>query len=568
MQWLNEPAGWQRTNDVLRVTVDPGTDFWRATGYGYVHDNGHVYGEVLPGDLDVSVRLRGTFAHQYDQAGLMLRADERTWLKTGVEYFEGRPRLSTVLTLGWSSWMVADLPAALDEITLRMSRRGEAVEIRYAAGDGPAELAALVFMPPDREMLAGIMCAAPEGSGFIVSFYDLRVAGRDWGGPAAGQPQADTAPAWDGQPEGDTAIDWNGHPGADAAPAWGGQPGSDPGHSWGEMSGGGSGDWREPRPRTAAGWFDGPAEGMPAEGMPAEGMPAEGMPAEGMPAEWADERPAGVPAERAGERPDWAGDQLAGPPSQDGSPGHGQATGWTDERSGGAVLDWAQPLASDAVSDWDRLSGSLAAARGAGPADEQPQTGGKKRRGGEPGSKRRSGGEPGGGEPGGSGLSSGGLSGSGLSGSEPASKRRRGGEPGGGEPGSAEAGSERRGGAPGSKESGGREPGSKEPGGGGPGSKEPGGREPGSKEPGGGGPGSKEPGGGGPAAGQARSLPDDRTDPVLPAATEDRPAPATRKRGTPKLPGARLSGAAGSSEPADAADEWISLLTAEDPVEE
>ena len=182
MQWLNEPAGWQRTNDVLRVSVDPGTDFWRATGYGYIHDNGHVYGEVLPGDLDVSVRLRGTFAHQYDQAGVMLRADEQTWLKTGVEFFEGRPRLSTVLTLGWSSWMVADLPADLEEITLRMSRRGEAVEIRYAAGEGPAELAALVFLPPDRHVLAGIMCAAPEGSGFIVSFHDLRIAGREWAG--------------------------------------------------------------------------------------------------------------------------------------------------------------------------------------------------------------------------------------------------------------------------------------------------------------------------------------------------------------------------------------------------
>ena len=25
MQWLNEPASWQRTGDVLRVSVDPGT---------------------------------------------------------------------------------------------------------------------------------------------------------------------------------------------------------------------------------------------------------------------------------------------------------------------------------------------------------------------------------------------------------------------------------------------------------------------------------------------------------------------------------------------------------------
>ena len=51
----------------------------------------------------------------------MLRADERTWLKTGVEFFEGRARLSTVLTLGRSSWMVTDLPAGTDEIVLRVS---------------------------------------------------------------------------------------------------------------------------------------------------------------------------------------------------------------------------------------------------------------------------------------------------------------------------------------------------------------------------------------------------------------------------------------------------------------
>jgi uncharacterized protein len=431
MQWLNEPAGWQRTNDVLRVTVDPGTDFWRATGYGYIHDNGHVYGEVLPGDLDVSVRLRGTFAHQYDQAGLMLRADERTWLKTGVEFFEGRPRLSTVLTLGWSSWMVADLPADLDEITLRMSRRGEAVEIRYAAGEEPAELAALVFMPPDREMLAGIMCAAPEGSGFIVSFYDLRVAGRDWGaGPAA----AEAAAGWDGEPEGS------------AAPAWDGQPEAGPDHAWGEPSGGGSADWREPRPRSASGWPDCPPEGRPAE--------------------------------------------------------------WADERSGDPVLDWAQPQASDAVADWDRLSGSLAAARGTDPVDKQPQPGRKKRPGGEPGSKRPGGSQPGSNGPAGTGTGSQGE-GSEPVGQEPAGEESAGGEPGG-----------------------------------------------------------KRPGGSGQAAAPALSLPDDQTDPVLPAATEDKLVPAARKRGTPKPPGARIPGGAGSAEPVDAADEWISLLTAADPGDE
>ena len=194
MEWLNEPSSWQRTGDVLTVSVDPSTDFWRETGYGYIRDSGHVYGEVLAGDLDVSVRLRCVLEAQYDQAGVMLRADEQTWLKTGVEFFEGRPRLSTVLTLGRSSWMVTDLPGGSDEILLRVSRRGDAVEVRYLIGDGPAELAALAFLPPGREVLAGVMSAAPEGPGFRVTFHDLRITERDWSAAPAGE-DAGTRPA-------------------------------------------------------------------------------------------------------------------------------------------------------------------------------------------------------------------------------------------------------------------------------------------------------------------------------------------------------------------------------------
>jgi uncharacterized protein len=175
MQWHNEPASWQRTAGVLHVDADPGTDFWRVTGYGYTRDNGHLYGQVAPGDVHVAAVVRGGFRGQYDQAGLMLRADERVWLKYGVEYYNGRPRLSTVVTVGYSSWMMADLPEDAAAVGLSLSRRGEAVEIRYEAAGRAPELAALVYLPPDREMLAGVMCAAPESEGFTVSFHDLRV---------------------------------------------------------------------------------------------------------------------------------------------------------------------------------------------------------------------------------------------------------------------------------------------------------------------------------------------------------------------------------------------------------
>jgi uncharacterized protein len=417
MQWLNEPASWQRTGDVLRVNVDPGTDFWRTTGYGYVHDNGHVYGELLPGDLDVSVRVRGAFASQYDQAGIMLRADEETWLKTGLEFFEGRPRLSTVLTAGWSSWMVADLPPGTDEVTLRVSRRGDAVEVRYAAGDGAAELAALVYMPPDREMLAGIVCAAPEGNGFSVAFHDLRIVGREWGGqgadgadwasgsavPPTGWAQ-EQAPApgagWAGEAEG-----WRDEQADAGVTGWAG-----------DNPGGGTASWAEDKPGDGApSWAGDKADDGPAPwtgDKPGDGTPSwAGDKADDGPAPWAmGKADAGV-AGRAGDKPseavaDWAGDKAddgvapwareradepvsgrAGdkpddrpaPSWEQETPG-GLPAGWGDELPGNESVDWAKPLASEPAADWDRLSLSVSGswnAFAAGepakePAEEQP----------------------------------------------------------------------------------------------------------------------------------------------------------------------------------------------------
>lgn len=176
MQWLNEPAQWAEEPGVLTVTADAGTDFWRTTSYGYVRDSGHLYGRALAGDFDLSMRLRAAYAAQYDQAGAMIRVDERHWLKTGVEYFDGRMRFSTVVTNDHSSWAVADLPAGTGELGLLLARRGDAVEVRYAVDGGETELAALVYLPV-AEALAGAMCAAPEGGGFQATFLDLMITG-------------------------------------------------------------------------------------------------------------------------------------------------------------------------------------------------------------------------------------------------------------------------------------------------------------------------------------------------------------------------------------------------------
>src|SRR5215472_758202 len=347
MQWLNEPSSWQRTGDEITVNVDPGTDFWRETGYGYIRDSGHVYGEVLAGDLDVSVRIRGVLTAQYDQAGVMLRADEQTWLKTGIEFFEGRARLSTVLTLGRSSWMVTDLPAGSDDILLRVSRRGDAVEVRYLVGEGRAELAALVYMPPDAQVLAGVMAAAPEGPGFRISFHDLHVTERDW-----------SAEAGDDVAAGDWAGEnaWAGDGGGGAWPLDEGPLGEAGADAWSGENGAPSSErssWEGQEPEPA--WDS----GQPESGQPESGRP-EG------------DRPGWASGAASGDHPSWPSgttplvneaDWLASIPEED-------DPDWPKKLAMEDDPDWPKKLAMEDDPSWATEIGA------AEPAAAEPKDGG------------------------------------------------------------------------------------------------------------------------------------------------------------------------------------------------
>ena len=100
--WLNEPAQWRLDDGTLHVRTDLKTDFWRETHYGFVRHSGHVFGYRSSGDFSASVRVRGAFQELYDQAGIMVVLDERTWIKAGIEYSDGQGSLSSVLTVGKS----------------------------------------------------------------------------------------------------------------------------------------------------------------------------------------------------------------------------------------------------------------------------------------------------------------------------------------------------------------------------------------------------------------------------------------------------------------------------------
>ena len=169
--WLNEPAEWSGDASALSLTTDRSTDFWRHTFYGFLRDNGHAFLTPVEGDFTASATVTGKYEQLYDQAGLMLRIDERNWIKTGIEYTDGLMHFSVVVTREVSDWSVIPLPDATpdDELNVRLTRHGDAVRVQYAIGGNPWQMARLAPFPAAAARV-GVMACSPERAGFRASF--------------------------------------------------------------------------------------------------------------------------------------------------------------------------------------------------------------------------------------------------------------------------------------------------------------------------------------------------------------------------------------------------------------
>jgi regulation of enolase protein 1 (concanavalin A-like superfamily) len=131
--WINEPRQWRRDDDLLSVTTDEKTDFWKETWYGFERFSGHFFGADVTGDFSFQVKVRADFKELYDQAGIMLVVDENHWLKAGIEFNDGAPAIGSVLTLQHSDWATGVFPGNASEFWMRLTRKGDALRLQYSA---------------------------------------------------------------------------------------------------------------------------------------------------------------------------------------------------------------------------------------------------------------------------------------------------------------------------------------------------------------------------------------------------------------------------------------------------
>ncbi|GAB5526239.1 MAG: DUF1349 domain-containing protein [Roseivirga sp.] len=177
MQWLNEPDQWDLPNDSsLSMYVTAQTDFWRKTHYGFTVDDGPFYYTQMGGEFEAQVKIRGAYNTRFDQMGLMIRNDEKTWIKTGVEFVDERINLSAVVTHENSDWSVAELQHKPEAVLIKAIRRLDAIEIRYSLDGENFTMLRLAYFPAHTPVMVALMAASPDGNGFQAVFEDFTIS--------------------------------------------------------------------------------------------------------------------------------------------------------------------------------------------------------------------------------------------------------------------------------------------------------------------------------------------------------------------------------------------------------
>lgn len=175
MSWLNPPANEHYSDGTLNARSKGKTDFWRKTYFGYINDDGHFLHLPVAGEFKFTARVDGNYAALYDQAGLMVRLDEKHWMKCGTEFFDGKRWASAVFTHDFSDWSTMDDLAQVGPVYWRVVRTRDSLEAQCSKDGEKFQTVRQGYFPPGVEVKVGVMCAAPEGPGFDCVFDQLSI---------------------------------------------------------------------------------------------------------------------------------------------------------------------------------------------------------------------------------------------------------------------------------------------------------------------------------------------------------------------------------------------------------
>ncbi|TKA28487.1 hypothetical protein B0A50_03954 [Salinomyces thailandicus] len=179
------------------LTTPPGTDIWRPEKTSDVFSAPYIYTVMNPLAFDrMRIILSADWKTKYDQGGLFLAFPRHdaplSWIKAGIETYNGKPALSVVGTDRFSDWSLCPLPEGQRNATIEAVRSETTLWVYSISEEGQSQplreikWAFIDAMPSDKtssdveQLRVGVYAAKPTADeGTADAKLDVHFEGLD-----------------------------------------------------------------------------------------------------------------------------------------------------------------------------------------------------------------------------------------------------------------------------------------------------------------------------------------------------------------------------------------------------
>lgn len=185
LKWTRTPKQYHIGEKTVSITTDPHTDLWQRTYYHFRNDNAPLL-QMETDERYFSFIVKTDFSrshHRFDQCGIVMYLDSENWLKASVEYEnESFQHLGSVVTNhGYSDWATTEIPADVEVMWYRLSRREDDYCIECSIdGEKFSQMRVCHMWEGKGRIAFGIYACSPENSCFTAEFSELKITECAW----------------------------------------------------------------------------------------------------------------------------------------------------------------------------------------------------------------------------------------------------------------------------------------------------------------------------------------------------------------------------------------------------
>ncbi|MCF0109717.1 MAG: DUF1349 domain-containing protein [Erysipelotrichaceae bacterium] len=183
MRWVNPPHHYVVKKNCVIMETDPYTNLWAQTYWKITQQNAHAFVFDIEDEFTFTMRMDFRFNEHYDQAGMIIWANDDNWFKIGMEYVDKEHSyLGTTVTYhGFSDYSSREIASGMSSMYFRLSHRDEDFKVENSF-DGVRFRQMRMFHLKNRtgKFSVGIYACSPLDSSFDVTFSEMTLEPCIW----------------------------------------------------------------------------------------------------------------------------------------------------------------------------------------------------------------------------------------------------------------------------------------------------------------------------------------------------------------------------------------------------